>query len=63
MDWLEELANRRRLSSETYSEAEAKIATEDGGYEIDLVADSSGQPLTQPVLVAAGDSQGTYHIA
>jgi hypothetical protein len=62
MDWLEELAERRRAQSNTYAETEALVEAEGGGYEIDLVGDGEGNPLISPVLVAAGDSNGVFHI-
>ena len=62
MDWLEGLAERRRSRSTTYVEAEALIEAEGGAYEIELVGDGGGNPLEHPVLVAAGDAKGVYHI-
>ena len=62
MDWLEELAEQRRLRSATYVDAESRIEAEDGGYEVELVGDGAGNPLVSPVLVAAGDANGTYHL-
>ena len=62
MDWLEELAERRRAQSDTYAETEARIEAEGGGYEIDLVGDGDGNPVISPVLVAAGDASGVFHI-
>jgi hypothetical protein len=62
MDWLEELAERRRKQSATYDDAETRIEAEGGGYEIELVGDGAGNPLISPVLVTAGDARGVYHI-
>jgi hypothetical protein len=61
MGWLDELAKQRRFRSTTYADAELRIEAEDGGYEVELVGDGAGNPLVSPVLVAAGDSKGTYH--
>ena len=62
MDWLEELAAERRVQDPLFAEVEARIEAEDGGYEVELVADASGRPLSSPVLVAAGDAQGVFHL-
>lgn len=62
MDWLEELADRRRAQSPDYAAEEAKIEAEGSGYEVELVGDSEAKPLSSPVLVAAGDERGTYHL-
>ncbi len=63
MDWLEDLAERRRKLNSEYAEVEAQIEADDGGYEIELVTDETGAPLTSPILVAAGNSKGSFHIA
>jgi hypothetical protein len=62
MDWLEELADRRRVKSTTFAALEANIEAEDGGYEVELVVDGEGKPLSSPILVAAGDAAGVYHV-
>ena len=62
MDWLEELAAERRAKDPLFAEAEDRIEAEDGGFEVELVCDASGQPLVSPVLVVAGDTRGIYHL-
>lgn len=62
MDWLEILTAERRKADPAYAEIEARIETEDGGYEVELVGDASGTPLVIPVPLAAGDPKGVYHI-
>ena len=57
MDWLKNLTEERRSSESGFTEAEARIRAEGGAYEIDLVADSEGKPIS-PVTVAAGDGTG-----
>ena len=62
MDWLEQLAAERREKDPSYAEVEARIEAENGGYEVELVGDASGHPLSSPVLVAAGDANGVYRL-
>jgi len=62
MEWLDELTEERRRQSPTYNEAERRIEALGGGYEVELVTDGFGNPLSSPELIAAGDANGIYHL-
>lgn len=62
MEWLDQLTAKRRAEDPLFAESEARIGEEGGGYKVELVGDASGHPLNPPILVAAGDKKGVFHL-